>query len=189
MYRELVLELTKGNEWVKVQPPCSETVISEAEKVVGYSFPEELKNLLREMNGDKWLFLSAEEIIENVKLNREIFLPLFEEDYSKEEYQERVDRFIFFATNGCGDYYCYRVCPNGTADKSVIYIWEHEYIGDNVVGQPKPHALSHSWERGRLWRIYPRRLPEKKHSRDRRSRAGRRKRRCDAPLTARSRPC
>ena len=59
----------------------------------------------------------------------------------------------------------------------------------NVVGQPKPHALSHSWERGRLWRIYPRRLPEKKHSRDRRSRAGRRKRRCDAPLTARSRPC
>ena len=43
----------------------------------------------------------------------------------------------------------------------------------NVVVQPKPHALSHSWERGRLWRIYPRRLPEKKHSRDRRSRAGR----------------
>ena len=80
MYRELVLELSKGNEWVKVQPPCSEAVISEAEKVVGYSFPEELKNLLREMNGDKWLFLSAEEIIENVKLNREIFLPIFEED-------------------------------------------------------------------------------------------------------------
>ena len=43
----------------------------------------------------------------------------------------------------------------------------------NVVVQPEPHALSHSWERGRLWRIYPRRLPEKKHSRDRRSRAGR----------------
>ena len=84
MYRELVLELSKGNEWVKVQPPCSEVVISEAEKVVGYSFPEELKNLLREMNGDKWLFLSAEAIIENVKLNREIFLPLFAEDYSKE---------------------------------------------------------------------------------------------------------
>lgn len=83
MYRELVLELTKGNEWVKVQPPCSETVISEAEKVVGYSFPEELKNLLREMNGDKWLFLSAEEIIENVKLNREIFLPLLRKIIAK----------------------------------------------------------------------------------------------------------
>ena len=88
------------------------------------------------MNGDKWLFLSAEEIIENVKLNREIFLPLFEEDYSKEEYQERVDRFIFFATNGCGDYYCYRVCPNGTADTSVIYIWEHENIGDRCCWKP-----------------------------------------------------
>ena len=83
MYRELVLELSKGNEWVKVQPPCSEVVISEAEKVVGYSFPEELKNLLREMNGDKWLFLSAEEIIENVKLNREIFLPLLRKIIAK----------------------------------------------------------------------------------------------------------
>lgn len=72
----------------------------------------------------------------NVKLNREIFLPIFEEDYSKEEYQERVDRFIFFATNGCGDYYCYRVCPNGTADTSVIYIWEHENIGDRCCWKP-----------------------------------------------------
>ena len=27
--------------------------------------------------------------------------------------------------------------------------------------QPNPPALSQSWERGRLWRIYPRRLPGK----------------------------
>ena len=41
----------------------------------------------------------------------------------------------------------------------------------NVVGQPFSPALFQSWKRGRLWRIYPRRLPEKKHSRGRRSRA------------------
>ena len=41
----------------------------------------------------------------------------------------------------------------------------------NVVGQPFSPALFQSWKRGRLWRIYPRRLPEKKHSRGSRSRA------------------
>ena len=65
MYKELVLKLSKGIEWVKVQPPCSENEISKAEKYVGYAFPEELKSLLREMNGDKWLILSVDEIIEN----------------------------------------------------------------------------------------------------------------------------
>lgn len=44
MYRELVLEYSKGIEWVNVQPPCGEDVIAEAEKVVGYAFPEELKS-------------------------------------------------------------------------------------------------------------------------------------------------
>lgn len=57
MYKELVLKLSEGIEWVKVQPPCSDKEISKAEKYVGYAFPEELKSLLREMNGDKWLLL------------------------------------------------------------------------------------------------------------------------------------
>lgn len=130
MYKELVLELSKGNEWVKIQPPCPESVISEAEKVVGYSFPIELRNLLREMNGDGWLLLSAQQIIENVELNRKAFYPLFKEDFSIDAYKDRIDRFIFFAANGCGDYYCYRVSEDGIAYENAIYIWEHEYIGD-----------------------------------------------------------
>ena len=50
-------------------------------------------------------------------------------------------------------------------------------------GQPYPPALSQSWERGRLWRIYPPPRREGWHSRNRQSRASRRKRRCYAPLT------
>ena len=45
---------------------------------------------------------------------------------NSEEFEENVNRFIFFATNGCGDYYCYRVLENGETDISAIYIWEHE---------------------------------------------------------------
>ena len=35
MYKELVLKLSEGIEWVKVQPPCSDDEISKAEKYVG----------------------------------------------------------------------------------------------------------------------------------------------------------
>ena len=130
MYKELIGKLSSGNKWVKIQPPCPKSEISYAEKVVGHPFPKALVDLLFEMNGDRWCLLSSQEIVENVNRNKETWLPLFEEDYSKEEYLDRVDRFIFFATNGCGDYYCYRVQPDGIVDETTIYVWEHEEIGE-----------------------------------------------------------
>ena len=87
-----------------------------------FTFPEELKALLRETNGDHWFLLSGEELSSHVKGNREIFPEYLDPD----EFEEKVNRFIFFATNGCGDYYCYRVLENGETDTSAIYIWEHE---------------------------------------------------------------
>ena len=103
MYRELIEKLIEGHSWAKLQAPCSEKDITKAEKFVGFSFPEELKALLRETNGDRNFLLSAEEIISNTKNNREIFPEFLE----AEEFEEKVNRFVFFATNGCGDYYCY----------------------------------------------------------------------------------
>lgn len=122
MYRELLEKLTKEHSWAKLQEPCPEEEIIKAEEYVGFSFPEELKNLLRECNGDHWFLLSAEQIINNVKINREIFPEFFE----AKEFEEKVNRFVFFATNGCGDYYCYRVLENGETDAAAIYLWEHE---------------------------------------------------------------
>lgn len=142
MYKELILRLSQGNEWVKIQPPCTDSEIAYAEKVVGHPFPNALIDLLHEMNGDNWCLLSVQEIVENVKRNRETWLPLFEEDYTTEEYLDKVDRFIFFATNGCGDYYCYRVQPDGTADETTIYIWEHEEIGEKYCWRSVASNLS-----------------------------------------------
>ena len=121
MYRELILELTQGSAFVKIQPPCPEYEIDNAEKTVGYPFPKELRALLQELNGDKFLLLSAKEIVEQARLNREI-----QEMYSDEEFAKELDKFIFFATNGCGDYYCYRADADGIIDETAIYIWEHE---------------------------------------------------------------
>ncbi len=122
MYRELIGKLIEGHNWAKLQAPCPESEISKVEKYVGFTFPEELKVLLRETNGDHWFLLSAEEIITHVKTNREIFPEYLEPD----EFEEKVNRFIPFATNGCGDYYGYRILENDKADTSAIYIWEHE---------------------------------------------------------------
>lgn len=122
MYRELIGGLIAGNDWARLQQPCSEREIAKAEKYVGFAFPDDLKNLLRETNGDHWLLLSAEEIIEHVKTNRKI-LPEYLEPG---EFEEKVNRYVYFASNGCGDYYCYRVLPNGETDASAVYIWEHE---------------------------------------------------------------
>lgn len=122
MYRDLIGNLIKGHNWAELQEPCSENEISMAEEYVGFDFPDELKNLLRETNGDHWFLLSAKEIINNVKTNREIFPEYLEQD----EFESKVNRYVFFAANGCGDYYCYRVLENGKTDTSAIYIWEHE---------------------------------------------------------------
>lgn len=36
MYKELIIELAQENEWVKIQPPCPENTIVDAERSVGY---------------------------------------------------------------------------------------------------------------------------------------------------------
>ena len=110
---------------------------AQAEAAVGYPFPEELKALLRETNGDHWLLWSAREIMENAKL-----LPGFLDGCDTfEEYLEKVARHIFFAGNGCGDYYCYRVLPDGQVDGSQIYIWEHETFEHHVVAKDIPDLI------------------------------------------------
>ena len=121
MYKELISELAQENAWVKIQPPCSENDIVTAEKAVGYPFPKELRDLLLEMNGDQYLLLSIEGIVEQAKRNRET-----QEEYNDEDFAKELDKFIFFAGNGCGDYYCYHANADGVIDETSIYIWEHE---------------------------------------------------------------
>ena len=137
MYRELIAKLIEGHNWAKLQEPCLEKEIEKAEKYVGFTFPDELKYLLRETNGDHWFLLSANEIIDQARRNREILSEYLEPD----EFEEKVNRFIYFATNGCGDYYGYRVLPNGKTDTSAIYIWEHELFEIHEVAKDIPDLI------------------------------------------------
>ncbi len=132
MYKELITECSKDNQWTKIQKPATTAEIKEAENTVGYPFPDDLIQLLLEMNGDSYLLLSTDRIKENCLLNRE---------YLKEVYED-IDCHIFFAENGCGDYYCYNITENGEADTSAIYIWEHETNETTMVAKDIKDLIS-----------------------------------------------
>lgn len=125
MYKELILECARNNQWTVIGSPATIAEIQAAESIVGYPFPAELTQLLLELNGDSYLLLSTNRIIENCQLNRA---------YLKECYED-IDQHIFFAENGCGDYYCYNVTENGEANTSAIYVWEHETNETSVVAK------------------------------------------------------
>ena len=139
MYRELIDTLIRDHDWAKLQEPCPEQEITQAETYLGYPFPDELKSLLRETNGDRWFLLSTKDILKNTELNRTILAECFDDS---EEFQEKIDRHIFFATNGCGDYYGYRVLPNGETDSTAIYMWEHETFEHHIVASDIADLIS-----------------------------------------------
>ena len=116
MYPELLAVCAQNCKWSKPQPPATLDDIARAERALGWRFPEALKNLLSECNGDRWLLKSIDDIIETAGNHRE---------YLEEVYPE-LGRNIFFADNGCGDCYGWRIGADGTADESVIFRWEHE---------------------------------------------------------------
>ena len=121
MYTELVCRYAGNNDFVHPQSPASKNEICAAEEKLNVKFPEELKKLLSEMNGDKFLCLSVSGIIEN---NLDL----------RSAYKDFVDlsNFLFVAENGCGDYYGYHI-ENGMVLSSPIYIWEHESFKNKAV--------------------------------------------------------
>ena len=139
MFRELIAQCVSesGAEYAYLEPSCPEDEITQAENAVGYPFPEELKALLRETNGDHWLLWSAKEMVECAEQMKG-FLDVCD---TYEDYLEKVGRHIFFAGNGCGDYYCYRILPTGMADGSGVYIWGHETFESHVVAKDLPDLI------------------------------------------------
>ena len=133
MYKEKLLHYADTNEYIKPAVGADATRIHSVEKELGCIFPLELKSFLSEINGDGYLFFSTDEILETNTRTRTMM----------SECYEGLEKLLFFAGNGCGDYYCYKILPSGQADPSSIYIWLHE---DNELG-PVAHSLSEMIDR------------------------------------------
>lgn len=116
MYIDLIRRYIKESNFLnpEPQPPATEQEVQTAEGRLNVRFPDELRAFLCETNGDTYLCLSVQEIVSTNLEHRKAF----GEDCD-------VEKFLLIATNGCGDYYGYRI-DNGKITSTTIYIWEHE---------------------------------------------------------------
>jgi len=113
-WQALYKDLAGTHEYVKPNPPATNEQIINVEENLKIELPTDLKELLFDMNGDNWLIFSTEQILEiNMSVRKlDFYMPL--------------DCFLFFAGNGCGDYYGYPITlADGVRDNDV-FIWEHE---------------------------------------------------------------
>lgn len=114
MYLELVNEFRTarkyGNE-IRPRPPADMAEISQAEQQTGIRFPQELREMLLEMDGDCDLLLALEDII----------------TYNAYPYSENypIGSLLFFGTDGAGNLFAYKV-EGGEAQSGAIYRWDHE---------------------------------------------------------------
>lgn len=115
MYLELITPKMPQNPWIRPQPPATPEQIRQAEEKMGVSFPQELRELLLELNGDRYLLLSAEKIVEYNLSTREGLYECY----------DGLEDLLFVAANGCGDYYCYKISQGHITDPG-LYRWEHE---------------------------------------------------------------
>ena len=122
MWMKKIQDLNKDNPFAKLNPPATDIQLTEIRSRLKVTIPEELEALLKETNGDGSTFLSTEQIITtNVSLRAlEDFMPL--------------DVFLFFAENGCGDYFGYSIRKNGDMDNN-IFMWDHESDSRKWVAQ------------------------------------------------------
>lgn len=115
MWLELIRKYVTNNNFIVPQCGASLSKIQNAEKKLGVLFPQELKDLLLEVNGDQCLLLSTDQIIEDNDLIRK----------NLSECYDGLDALLFIAGNGCGDYYAY-VIQDGKISTNQIVRWEHE---------------------------------------------------------------
>lgn len=114
MYLELVNEFRatrKYGDEIRLRPPAGMAEISHAEQQTGIRFPQELRELLLEMDGDCDLLLALEDII----------------TYNAFPYSENypIGSLLFFGADGAGNLFAYKV-EDGEAQSGAIYRWDHE---------------------------------------------------------------
>lgn len=128
MYIDLLNRYAANIEDSKPQPAATENEVRNAEEMLNILFPNELKELLFETNGDNFLLWSLDQIVKDNLDLRSINPDIIEPELFN------FSEFLFIAGNGVGDYYGYRI-DNGTIQSTSIYIFEHEEYTAKIVAR------------------------------------------------------
>lgn len=126
MYIELLKQYATHLNSVKFHPAVTESEVHEAEKRLNVIFPDELKKILFEVNGDNFLLWSLDQIVKDNLDLRSINPDIIEPELFN------FSEFLFIAENGCGDYYGYKI-DNGSIQSTSIYVFEHEEYTAKIV--------------------------------------------------------
>ena len=113
-WKSLLEQFVKDTPHAKLNPPATKQQIDEVDRKLNIRIPDDLRNLLKQINGDSYLLFSTEEIISTNLSVRELgfYMPL--------------DCLLFFAGNGCGDYYGYPITREDGIRDDHVYLWDHE---------------------------------------------------------------
>jgi len=114
MYLELVNEFRTTRKYgddIRPRAPATVAEIAQAEQQIGVRFPQELRELLLEMNGDCNLFLGLDDML------RYNAYP-FSEQYP-------IGSLLIFGADGAGNLFAYKV-RDKKAKAGEIYLWDHE---------------------------------------------------------------
>lgn len=103
------------NNSLQINKAASEEELAAVERALHVKLPAELKSFLSTANGDSWLFFSAKQIIDN-NINTKKAL---------EDSYDNLEPLLFFAGNGCGDYFAYEILGESSQDH-IILRWNHE---------------------------------------------------------------
>lgn len=96
---------------IKPRPPAKEEAILDAEKKIGVSFPQELREMFLEMDGDCDLLYCVEQIIEihqNVSIK-----------------YNGTDELLVFGGDGAGNFYGYGIHQGKIQDTNIVF-YDHE---------------------------------------------------------------
>jgi len=115
MYLETVKKYESERPYGGPEPPADAKMIKEVEEYFKAPLPTDLKNMLSELNGDGYLLFSTERIVEENQMLADIWSDTCPD----------IVKYLFFAENGCGDYYGYRMEADGRY-RDEICLWEHE---------------------------------------------------------------
>ena len=126
MYLELVNEFRTTRQYgeqIRPRPPAKEAEIAQAEQQIGSRFPQELRDMLLEMDGDCNLLLCVDDI----------------KAYNAYQYSENypIGTLLFFGADGSGNLFAYAV-EGGEAINGEIFRWDHEI----AVWGPKEDELT-----------------------------------------------
>jgi len=114
-WKMLYDDFLSKHKYIKLNEAATKEQIINVENALNCILPDDLQELLLEINGDGWFLLSTEQIIETNLEMRQLgcFMPL--------------DHLVFFAGNGNGDFYGYPITQQDGAKGDSIFFWDHEY--------------------------------------------------------------